>query len=101
MESNAKDANMRWSWQAHVTSLVLNLGTGLAISYGWHDPGSGWKSFGVAEASSEAHLWTHPTRAKDDWADYKNQYNGTPLAMDPPSLHFGAQAGGVGLVYRF
>ena len=101
METAAREGSMRWSWQAHLTSLVLNLGAGLAISYGWHDEGTGWKSFGISETSAEAHIWTHPYRARADWSDYRNEFNGTPLAREPASLNFGAQPGGVGVVYRF
>lgn len=101
LESAAEDANMRWSWKRHMASLVLNLGAGVIVAEACDEPGQGWRDFAVSEVSSEAHLWTHPTRATDDWAAYRNQFDGAPLAKDRASLSFAAIPGGVGLVYKF
>jgi hypothetical protein len=101
MAQSAKEGSMRWNWKRHVWSLTLNLAHGLAIAEGWHDEGTGWKSFGVSETSAELHLWTHPTRARDDWAEYQSQFRGGPSAATPSTWNFAAQPGGIGVVWRF
>jgi len=98
----SEEGSMRWSWKRHLWSFTLNLGTGLAVAYGWHDQGTGWKSFGVSEASSEAFIWTHPTRARYDWQDYQHDFGGSPVSMAAPAYwDFAAQPGGIGVVWHF
>lgn len=101
MEMAAGDGNMRWSWKRHLSSLVLNLAAGLAVSEGWHDEGTGWRDFGISEASSELHIWTHPTRAVDDWTEYRSQFDGAPVASGPSMLRFAAIPHGVGVRWEF
>ncbi len=101
MEMAAGDANMRWSWQRHLGSLLLNLGAGLAVAEGCDEPEQGWRDFGISEVSSELHLWTHPTRASDDWQQYRSQFSGAPVAAEPSTFRFAAQRGGVGFIWKF
>jgi hypothetical protein len=100
--SQASDAsNMRWSWKRHLSSLVLNLGVAVAIDEGWHDEGTAWRDFGVSEASAELSIWTHPTRAYDDYQEYRSKFGGAPAAMAPSVLRFAASPRGLGLVWKF
>lgn len=97
----AKEGNIRRSWAAHVTSLALNLGVAIAIDEGWDDEGDAWRDFGVSEASSEIHIWTHPTRAVRDWDEYQRQYNNLPAAATAPTFRLAATGRGLGFVWKF
>jgi hypothetical protein len=101
LEQAGKMSSMRWSWRAHLTSLVLNLGAGIAIAEGADEPERGWQDFAVSEISSELHLWTHPTKNADVWAEYRQKYSGAPAAMAPRSFNLTAHRGGLGFVYKF
>jgi hypothetical protein len=101
MAQSAKEGSMRWNWKRHLWSLTLNLAHGLVIAEAWHDEGTGWKSFAVSETSAELHLWTHPTRARNDWAEYQSEFSGAPAARARSSWNFAAQPGGVGVVWHF
>ena len=101
LSSAGLDAGARWSWKQHLSSLILNLGAGLALAEGWNDPGTGWRDFAVSEASSELHLWTHPTRAVGDWSEYRQRFDGIPRAADTPTFRLAAVRGGLGIDYRF
>jgi len=101
MSQASEQANMRWSWKRHLSSLVLNLGVAVAISEGWDDEGTAWRDFGVSETSAELSIWTHPTRAYHDWEDYRAKFDGTPAAIAPSTLRFAASPRGVGLVWKF
>jgi hypothetical protein len=94
-------SSMRWSWKRHLTSLVLNLGAGIAIAEGADEPEQGWRDFGVSEVSSEVHIWTHPTANHDAWAEYHEKFNGAPAARAPTEFHLAAHSGGLGFVYKF
>ncbi|HXC53639.1 MAG TPA: hypothetical protein VN634_22315 [Candidatus Limnocylindrales bacterium] len=101
METAAKEANMRWDWKRHVWSLTLNLAHGLVIAEAFkHDQSDGWTSFAVSEVSSEAFLWTHPTRAANDWNDYHQQFDGTRLSK-LGEWHFAPHPGGIAIAYNF
>lgn len=97
-------ANVRWSWKRHLSSLVLNLGVAVAIDEGWDDEGTAWRDFAVSEASAELSIWTHPTRAYDDYQEYRAKFGSggaAPSAMAPPSLRLAASPRGLGLVWKF
>ena len=102
LESVAGDAGGRWSWKRHLASLVLNLGAGLAVAEGWDDEGTGWRDFGVSEATSELHLWTHPTRAVDGWSDYRREFDGVPAqATGFSGLRLAVVHRGLGVRWEF
>lgn len=101
LESAATDDGSRWSWTRHLSSLLLNLGAGLAVAEGWDDEGTGWRDFAVSEVSSELHIWTHPTRAVDDWSEYRQRFDGAPAAAAPSTFRLAATRGGLGFVWRF
>jgi hypothetical protein len=101
MEKVADEDSMRWSWKRHLWSFALNLTHGLVIAEAWSDPGTGWKSAGISEAASEAYLWTHPTRGRDDWHDYQSKFGGGPVSLNSPYWDFAPRPGGVAVVYNF
>lgn len=101
LESIATDSGGRWSWVRHLSSLVLNLGAGLAVAEGWNDNDTGWRDFGVSEGSSELHIWTHPTRAVEDWAEYRHRFDGAPAAAAPRMFRMAATRGGLGFVWKY
>ena len=57
--------------------------------------------FAVSEVSSELHIWTHPTRAVDDWSEYRHRFDGAPAAAVPSSFRLAATRGGLGFVWKF
>ena len=71
------------------------------LAEGWEDEGTAWRDFGVSEASAELSIWTHPTRAYNDYEEYRSKFDGTPAAMAPSTLRFAASPRGLGLVWRF
>lgn len=99
MKQAAKEASIRWDWKRHLWSFTLNLAHGLVIAEAWHDEGTGWKSFGISEASAEAHLWSHPTRARYDLREYEKDYGS--LDGRESQLSFAPYPGGVSVVWRF
>jgi hypothetical protein len=101
MQQASDQSHMRWSWKRHLSSLVLNLGVAVAIDEGFGDEGTAWRDFGVSEASAELSIWTHPTRAYDDYADYRSKFDRIPAAMAPSTLRFAASPRGLGLVWKF
>ncbi|MFN2375372.1 MAG: hypothetical protein ABR538_02470 [Candidatus Binatia bacterium] len=101
MEKAAKMGAMRWNWKRHLWSLVLNLGAGIAIAEGADEPEQGWQDFGISQVSAEIHIWTHPTRAVDDWSSYRTEFNGAPSAAAPSNWRFAASPGGVGVRWQF
>jgi hypothetical protein len=101
LEKAGNMSNMRWSWKTHLSSLVLNLGAGIAIAEGADEPERGWQDFVVAEIASEAHIWTHPTANADVWAEYRQKYSGAPAALAPRSFNLAAHPGGLGFIYKF
>lgn len=101
MEQAADAGSQRWAWKAHLSSLVLNLAAALAVSEGWDDPGDGWRDFGISSVSGEANIWTHPTRAVDDWSDYRQRFDGAPAAARARDLRFAASPLGVRLRWNF
>src|SRR5262249_52708880 len=102
MRQAADEASMRWSWKRHVWSFTLNLTAGLVVAYGWHDQGTGWKSFGIGEGSPEGFIGPHPPRAGYDWQDYQQEFGGSPLSMASPAYgDFAAPPGGIGVIWTF
>ncbi|MFN2427085.1 MAG: hypothetical protein ABR587_11640 [Candidatus Binatia bacterium] len=102
MEQAADAANVRWSWKRHMSSLVVNLGSAIALSAATEEHGQAWQDFGISTVSAEVHIWTHPTRAVDDWTAYREQFAGKPAAGAPSTLRFAATpGGGVGVIWKF
>lgn len=103
MAAAAKDAGVRYGWVNHFTSFLLNLGAGIVVAEALDEPEQGWQDFGVSTISSELHIWTYPTRARDDWDSYRTKFFGTPAAASSGAAHwdFVARHGGAGIFYRF
>jgi hypothetical protein len=72
---NAREADVRYKWQAHVYSLVLNL-VGGAIVWAAGDVRRAAQSTGLAVAFGELSIWTRPWRAKRDLRRYREQFGG-------------------------
>jgi len=101
METAADEGSVRWNWKRHLSTLLINLGAGVFVAEALDEPGQGWRDFAVSEVSGEVHIWTHPTRARQDLADYRAQFGGAPLASLEPTWGFAPTRGGVGMVYKF
>jgi len=102
LEVAGEQANIRWSWKRHMSSLVLNLGAAVAVAEGADEPEQAWRDFAVSEVSAEVHIWTHPTRNHDNWEEYRQKFNGAPAAALRPTWRIAATpGGGVGVVWKF
>jgi len=97
----AKEAEVRYSWTRHLTSLALNLGAAVLVSEVWDDRRTGWTSFAISEASAEAHIWSHPWRAEDDLEKYHERFDGAPTAAIDTQWQLAAGPGGLEVRWEF
>jgi hypothetical protein len=82
LRRNAREADIRYAWQPHVISLVLNL-VGGAIIWIAGDLSRAAQSTGIALAVGELSIWTRPWGAKRDLREYKRDFGG--LAFEKPA----------------
>jgi hypothetical protein len=75
LRRNAKEADIRYAWQPHVISLLLNL-VGGAIIWIAGDLPRAAQSTGIALAVGELSIWTRPWGAKRDLREYKRDFGG-------------------------
>jgi hypothetical protein len=97
LRRNADEANLRYAWQPHVFSLLMNLVGGAAI---WI--AGDWKraaqSTGIAVAVGELQIWTQPWQAKSDLREYRRRFGALGAAAQParqlaattPAVHVSA-----------
>ncbi|MDB4969689.1 MAG: hypothetical protein JWN44_5378 [Myxococcales bacterium] len=97
LRRNAKEADIRYAWQPHVISLLLNL-VGGAIIWIAGDLPRAAQSTGLALAVGELSIWTRPWGAKRDLREYNREFGGlafkkparTPTAVSGPSVRVAA-----------
>jgi hypothetical protein len=72
------------SWQAHVITGVVNLGSGLIAWLGFNrDIWAGVENFAINTAITETQIWTQPTKAMKDYKKYCSKYKSgiNPIAF--------------------
>ena len=97
LRRNAAEADLRYAWQPHVFSLLMNLVGGAAI---WiaGDFKRAAQSTGIAIAVGELQIWTQPWQAKSDLREYRRRfgasgtsaYRAQQLAATKPAVHVSA-----------
>lgn len=97
----ARQAETRYSWRRHLSSLALNLGAAALVSEVWNDRATAWQSFVVSEAASEAHIWSQPWRAIGDWGNYRSKFDGIPTAGVAAQWRLAVRPGGLGISWKF
>jgi hypothetical protein len=71
LRTSAEESRERFSWQAHVANVALNLAGALIVTQGF-DEKRGWTSGALGVAVGEAMLWSRPWRADEDLAEYED-----------------------------
>nr|WP_298411004.1 hypothetical protein [uncultured Halomonas sp.] len=84
MREVAEEERARRSWQARVSSVVVNTLGGLAIGVGDDRPDDGAISFAVGMLVSELQLRTQPTQAGSAW----NRFQPARLSMSDVHLDY-------------
>lgn len=101
MHQAAKQADSRYSWTRHLSGFLLNFGAGVLVAEVWDEESTGWTSFAISQTFSEAHIWTQPWRAREDWDLYRERYLGEAAAPVEPRWQLAAGIGSVGLALTF
>jgi hypothetical protein len=86
LEATAKDEKLRRSWVNHATSIGVSIGVGLLLGVGYGRPRTGLLNALGGIALSEIQIWTTPTAAIDDFAEYQ-KLRGTPTAFVPMTVN--------------
>jgi len=71
LESASKDEKLRRSWVNHVTSIGVSIGVGVLLGVGYDRPVPGLLNALGGIALSEIQIWTTPTAAIADFAEYQ------------------------------
>jgi hypothetical protein len=101
---NAEESDIRYKWQPHIVSLLLNLAGG-AIVWACGDWQKALQSTAIAIPVGELSIWTRPWKAKKDLREYKREfgglaYNGRPRSTNLASApHIGVSASGLQLTF--
>ncbi len=101
LDQAARQAQTRYSWTRHLSSLALNLGAAVLVGEAWDDRGTAWESFAVSETSSEGFIWSQPWSAVGDWKSYRTKFDGAPLVGTGNQWSLAARPGGVGILWKF
>jgi len=91
------------SWMMHALGGLVAVAGGLVLWLAYDYPIDGAVTFGLDVAATEAQVWTQPTRAIDDRAEYEARFGtGTSTAaLRPPSWGFVPFPGGLGVAGAF
>lgn len=107
LESAADDEKLRRSWVNHATSIGVSVAVGLVLGVGYGRPRTGLLNALGGVALSEIQIWTMPTAAIRDFAEYRRldpstipRASSTPAPL-PISISLGPHAGGLSLVGSF
>lgn len=75
LEASAKRERDGRSWLPHTLAFIVNLGSGLTIWQGFHQPlTNGVLNLVFGTLVAEIQIFSQPTQAIDDWADYQRKY---------------------------
>lgn len=86
LKSAADDEKLRRSWVNHATSIGVSIGVGVLLGVGYDRPLSGFLNALGGIALSELQIWTTPTAAMTDFAEYQSfgRHAGTSSFMPMP-----------------
>ena len=104
LEAAASDEKLRRSWVNHATSIGVSIGVGLVLGVGYGRPIPGLLNALGGIALSEVQIWTTPTAAIHDFAEYQKLQGSSgafapmtsPKSTAPPvGISFFPQPGGI------
>lgn len=86
LKAAASDEKLRRSWVNHATSIGVSIAAGLVLGVGYDRPTSGVLNALGGIVLSEIQIWTQPTAAITDLADYQKlrQPSSTQVSLDEP-----------------
>lgn len=86
-------------WLAHLGNVGLNLAAGLVLWLGFDQLQDGLITFGSGWAIGAITIFTQPTRAIDDWAEYQHHFGDAPAPEESAfDWQIGVFPGGAGLI---
>lgn len=104
LKSAADDEKLRRSWVNHATSIGVSIGVGVLLGVGYDRPLSGFLNALGGIALSEIQIWTTPTAAIADFAEYQSFRRTTGNASflpgarhAKPALRFSVAPGNAGM----
>lgn len=107
LESASADEKLRRSWVNHATSIGVSVAVGLVLGIGYERPRTGLLNALGGIALSEIQIWTMPTAAISDYAEYRklgsfdNAHASSTVPTFPITISFGPHAGGLAVVGSF
>jgi hypothetical protein len=75
LRKNAKESEQRYSWKAHLSSVLINVAGALIVAEGYDNKTDGWKSAGIGIAVGEVFTWSQPWNGTSDLEDYEREFN--------------------------
>lgn len=99
LHTNARRAHERTSWSRHLMAIAVHFIGSTAI-FALGDAKDALVSNLTGVAISQAHIWSQPSRAIDDLADYERQFP-TAAASDETTWQLTPIRGGLGITIRF
>jgi hypothetical protein len=88
------------AWYIHLGGAAVSLAGGLILWLAYGFLVDGIINAAVGIVVTEVQIWTQPTRAIKDWAEYQAQFGGR-AATSKPSVRFVPTLGGLALAGRF
>lgn len=99
LEKSAEEEAFGSGWIAHAGNVAINLAAGMILWLGFDQLEDGLITFGTGWALGMVQILTQPTRAIDDWAEYRHRFDGGPSPEESAlDWSIGLFPGGVGLV---
>jgi len=102
LRAAAEDELFGRSWVSHLVGNGVSLAFGVVLAVGYDRPEAGIINFAAGLALNELQILTQPTRAIDDWREYKR--HGASRASEQPDVlrwMVTPQAGGLGVAGCF
>lgn len=99
LQTTAEEEALGTGWLMHAANVVVNLAAGLVLWLGYDLPEDGLVTFGSGWLVGAVQIFSQPTRAIDDWATYRQRFDGEAAAADSTrvSWRVGLFPGGIGL----
>jgi hypothetical protein len=99
LRETAELEEMGIGWLSHLGNVGINLAAGLVLWLGFDQLQDGLITFGSGWAIGALTIFTQPTRAIDDWAEYQQRFDGAPAPAETAwDWSIGVFPGGAGLI---